>query len=83
MDVCVNDESGDFSIEGTDALRLACHRLIQQLPSVAFNEAIETLHEIQEFYRHPPAKLETQPPQKIAAQIAASQLAPVFPLTEE
>jgi hypothetical protein len=41
--------------------RLLCHTIIQQLPDTAFQEAVESLKDMWEFYAHTPKLPEPLP----------------------
>lgn len=64
--------------------RLLCHVLLQRLPDEGLDEAVESLFQMNEFYRLPryvpPAPL---PRKSIPVRMGKSIIAPVFPVTED
>ena len=83
LDVCVPSESGSFVLSKAEAYRLFCHALVQQLPDAAFDEAVEALSGMYEFYQDSPMLPAPLSPQSLKARITGSYTAPVYPITEE
>ena len=83
--VCVPEDSEGFQLSEAQSSRLLCHFLVQQLPDLAFEEAVESLTGMYEFYRESPVALLSPPPpiQSVKARITGSYTAPVYPVTEE
>lgn len=64
--------------------RLFCHALIQRLPDEGLAEAVQSLVDMNEFYRLPRFVPPPLLPQKsIPVRIGEAILAPVYPVTED
>lgn len=64
--------------------RLLCHALLQHLPDEGLDEAVQSLFDMNEFYRLPryvpPPPL---PRKSIPVRIGEAIIAPVYPVTED
>lgn len=64
--------------------RLLCHALLQRLPDEGLAEAMQSLADMNEFYRLPRFVPPQPLPQKsIPVRIGETILAPVYPVTED
>jgi hypothetical protein len=79
-----------FGTFGTEELpepilkRLICHALLQRISDDALSEAIESLSDMYEFYRHPPLQPPALPvPTSISVRMGPGYVRPVFPVAEE
>ena len=84
FDICVHGEGETVTLSKTDWYRLYCHAMVQQLPDSAFEEVVEALNRMYEFYHESPALLiPPPPPQSVRARITGSYTAPVYPFMED
>ena len=83
LDVCLPGQSAAFTLSETDMYRLLCHAIVQQLPDVAFQEAVESLTGMYSFYQNSPALLDSPPTPYVKAKITGSYVAPVYPVMED
>jgi hypothetical protein len=83
--VCVPEEADGLQLSEAQMSRLFCHFLLQQLPDLAFEEAVDSLTGMYEFYRESLTALPalTPPNQSVKARITGTHTAPVYPVTEE
>lgn len=84
VDVCVPSESEVHLLSDTEAYRLFCHIIVQRLPACAFEEAVESLCQMFEFYRDSPRALPASSAlPSVKAKITGRHTVPVYPITEE
>ena len=81
--VCVPTEGGTFSLSKTDTYRLLCHAMVHSLPETAFEEAVETLAGMYEYYRETPMIPAEPAPQSVKVKVTGSYATPIFPVLEE
>jgi hypothetical protein len=82
IDVCVPPGS-KIALTTAETYRLFCHILIQNLPATAFEEAVESLSGMYEYYLESPTSLPAPPVESMKARITGSYLATVYPIIEE
>lgn len=82
--VCIPEVSSALELNNAQTSRLLCHFLVQHLPDLAFEEAIESLAGMYEFYRESPPELPAplQNP-SVKARVMETYTAPVYPISEE
>lgn len=83
FDVCIPIEDGAASLSEGETCRLLCHTLVQNLPDIAFAEAVEALARMYEFYGSSPALPAPHSPQSVKATITGNYTAPVYPVSED
>lgn len=84
FDVKVSEKDGVLSLSEADMCRLYCHAVLQQLPDRAFEEAVEVLNGMHEFYKNtPPLLPQPSPTKSLRAKITGHYTAPVYPIPEE
>jgi hypothetical protein len=78
--------SGSAELPEPMLQRLLCYALIQRLPDEGLAEAMQSLVDMNEFYRLPrfvsPQSL-SLPQQSVPARITGSYVEPVYPVTED
>ena len=63
--------------------RLLCHALLHLLPEEGLPEAMQSLVDMNEFYRLPRFVPPTLPQKSIPARMTGSYVEPVYPVTED
>lgn len=76
--------SGTVELPEPILKRLVCHALVQRLPEEGLDEAVQSLIDMNEFYRLPPYVPPPALPRKsIPVRMGPGYVRPVFPVMEE
>lgn len=83
--VCApEDPDGSIQLSEAQTARLLCHFMVQRLPDAAFDETVETLAGMYDYYRESrPALPAPESTQSFSAVISGGYTEPVYPVSEE